>query len=49
MKKNTPRKKINIKRETRKEIKGNPSRKIFTQEKKVLHLMRMTKATVTQK
>jgi hypothetical protein len=46
MKKKFPRKKRNIKRETREEIIGNPSRQISTQEKKVPHLKNMMKVTV---
>jgi hypothetical protein len=43
------RKKRNIKRETRKEIKGKPSRKISTQEKIVPHLMNMMKMIMIHK
>jgi hypothetical protein len=49
MKKKFPKNKINIKRETREKIIGNPSRKISTQEKTVPHLMKMMKATSDSK
>jgi hypothetical protein len=44
MKNKISRKKINIKREIRKVIKGKSSRKNFTQEKTFSHLMKMMKA-----
>jgi hypothetical protein len=46
MKKNLPRNKINIKRETREETKINSLRKVSTQ-RTVPHRMRMMVATVT--
>jgi hypothetical protein len=48
MKRKIPRKKINIKRETRK-IKGKYSRKTSTQEKTILHPMKMMKEIVTHR
>jgi hypothetical protein len=49
MNNNLPRKKRNIKRETRKKTKRNYSRKSSTQKKKVLHLRRRMKVIVNQK
>jgi hypothetical protein len=49
MKKNLPRKKRIIKRETREETRINSSRKVYTQRRKIPHHMRMMIATVTQK
>jgi hypothetical protein len=44
-----PKKEKKYKKGNKKENKRNSSRKSFTQKKKVLHLMRMMKAIVTQK
>jgi hypothetical protein len=44
-----PRKKRNIKRETRKETKINYSRKVSTQRKIVPHQMKLMIVTVTRK
>jgi hypothetical protein len=49
MKNKFPKNKIDIKRETREKIIGNPSRKISTQEKAVPPLMKMIKVIVIQK
>jgi hypothetical protein len=49
MKKKFPRKKRNIKRETRNELNEKSSRKSSTQEKIVPHLMRIIIVTVTRK
>jgi hypothetical protein len=49
MKKNLPRNKINIRKETRKETKINSPRKASTQEKTIPHLKRMMIVIVNQK
>jgi hypothetical protein len=49
MKKNLPRRKINLKGKTREETKISFSRKISTQRKIVPHHMKMMIATMTQK
>jgi len=49
MKKNFPRKKRNIKKETRKEIKEKSLRKDSTQEKTDLHPMKMMIVKMIQK
>jgi len=46
MRKKLPRKKRNIKMETRNKAKRNSSRKAFNQKNKFLHLMRMMKLIV---
>jgi hypothetical protein len=49
MKKNFARKKRNIKRETRKEIKEKYSRKPLTQEKTIPHVMKIMIMTMNHK